>query len=195
MLDINLVPVHLRRKQQSLSLVQSSLKLPRETVLGAVIGVLVLLVFMHLVLQIGVMAQFVRLKSYTRQWATIETPRSQVDRAMSEIKRLQGQIKSVKDIVGDKWIPWALVMNEISDNIPRGVWLDKMIFSGKTLVLQGSAVAKNKTEMLSVHGFSSNLKGSQSIAKFFVNVSPASIKTKKIGGTSVADFSISLETK
>ena len=92
--------------------------------------------------------------------------------------------------MGGERIFWSQKLNEISDSLPRGVWLNKIILSGETLLIQGSAVSKDTTEMVHVHNFTSNLKNLKNFRSYFNDIELELIKTRKVNVTQIADFTI-----
>ena len=109
---------------------------------------------------------------------------------IAELRSIQNKLKAVKEVTEEKKILWAEKLNQISDSLPRGVWLKELSLVDDALMIQGSAVSKENDEILSVHKFASNLKGNENFKKNFSEIEMAIHKTHKLGMTSIADFSI-----
>ncbi|MDP2653799.1 MAG: PilN domain-containing protein [Candidatus Omnitrophota bacterium] len=195
MIDINLVPINLRKKRKSVSMVDSTLALPRETMLALAGGVVFLLLAVHILLQVSIAVKFFQLKHYEKQWEQIAGEKTNVDKIIQEMRLLQTKVKAVTEISVSKKILWSKTMNLISDLLPRGVWLTRLTFEEGMLTFQGSAVSKTNTEMTNVHAFMSNLKNSAEFMKSVSSIELGLIKSRKINATSVADFTVTAEMK
>jgi Tfp pilus assembly protein PilN len=189
MIEINLVPEHLRKKRKP-RLRGPSQGLPRETVIAIIVGVVILVVCAHIFLQVLIAVRFMEYKKYAQEKESIVEQKTNVDRIVHELRRAQGNLKAIEKVIGDRWILWSQKLNSVSDNIPRGVWLTKITLEKDILRLEGSAVSKDKTEMINVHSLTSNLKNHNDFAGHFRSIELGLIKTRKIIGTVVADFTI-----
>jgi len=99
----------------------------------------------------------------------------------------------VENIRGHDWLSWSRKLNAISDNLPRGIWLDWVGMDGKVLLIRGTSVSKSNTEIISIHNFTENLSKSADFMLGLRNVETGLIKSRNIASTPVADFSISAE--
>ena len=195
MIEINLLPPQLRKKRKTANFVSQSIVLPRETVIALVGGVLFFLLFIHSVLQFVIAIKFVQIKRYERQLTKIAPEKASADRVVQELRTLQGKVKSIENVAGERKILWAKKLNQISDAVPRGVWLTRLTFQDGVLILQGSAVSKSKNEMSSVHAFTSNLKNQSGFTDYLTNIELGLIKSRKINTTQIADFTITADVQ
>ncbi len=194
MIQINLIPENLRKKKRKAPAFGGrGPRIPREAVIGLVGGLLVLLIGLHVLLQIFIVHRYFRLGRYNKEWDQVSSSQSNVNRVLAELERLQGNLKAAEEIRGKDWFSWSVKLNEISDQLPRGVWLDWVAVDGKALLIKGSAVSKSNTEIISVHNFTENLGRSESFMKGLKNIETGLIKSRNINATPVADFSISAE--
>ncbi|MFA5089262.1 MAG: PilN domain-containing protein [Candidatus Omnitrophota bacterium] len=193
MIDINLVPQHLRkRKNKNLG---AGLSIPKETVVGIGGGFIVLLVFVHLLLQFVIFSKYSQHKNLEQKWQEILPAKTRADVVTNDLRILQTKLKSLQGIVGKEQLTWAKVLNEISDHVPRGVWLRQIAFDGDILFIEGSAVSKGKDEMINVHRFASNLNGQGEFLNKLADLEVGSIQRRKINNTEIADFSIKAKLK
>lgn len=190
MIEINLVPEHLRKKWKPQAKAEEGIPLFKEKIIGLGGGFLVLLLVVHGILQFIISNKFSKYEKYKKEWEEISPARTNVNRTISELKQLREKMKSMEEVTGGQKISWSRKLNEISDSLSRGVWLNRIVFSEETLLMQGSAVSKNKTEMISVHKFTSNLKNHEGFKEYFSNVELELIKSRRINMTSIADFTI-----
>ncbi len=195
MIEINLVPQSLRKKKKSSGLLGRTLVIPREAVVGLVGGIVALLLLVHIVLQSLITVRFVHHKKLQNDLSRIASQKTNVDRIVGELKDLRQRYQAIEAVAGEKNISWARKLNEISDNLPRGVWLNRIMLDGNTLLIQGSAVSKNKTEMINVHNFTSNLKASEAFMNDFRELELGLIKSRNVNLTPVADFTIRADLK
>jgi len=193
MIEINLAPPHLRKKKKK-GLV-SSLNIPREAIIGLIGGLFVLLILVHVVLQVIIFYKYALNKSYQKQWESILPNKEKVDVVMSGLRLFQGQTKSLSAITSGQRILWAPKLNAISDSIPREVWLSRLFFNEKSLLIQGSAVSKVKNEMISIGSFVSNLKKQENFMNGLSGVELGSIQRRKIRSVEVVDFIITSKLK
>lgn len=197
MIEINLVPEHLRKKRRAKTVLGRNLSfaLPQEAVIGLIAGAVILLLFVHITLQFFIVVRFVQLKGLRHKTSGMSTEKANVDGIVQELKRLQDKYKSVEKIAGGKDISWAKILNQISDSIPRGVWLNRMALNETTLMIQGSAVSKSKAEMINVHNFTTNLKADKEFMSSFSDLELGIIKSRMVGQTPIADFTIRADLK
>lgn len=190
MIDINLMPVHLRKKKKAAPAVKVPGALKRETWILWLGIFSALMVAFIVVLQILIIHQLVRQQGYNKQMAGMATEKTQVDRVIDEIKQTKNKLSSIEKIVGDREVLWSPKLNELSDILPRGLWLSKLNLQGGVLLINGSALVVNQGDMINVHNFTAALKASPVFQKDFKSVEIELIKSREISGTSVADFTI-----
>jgi len=195
MIEINLAPESLRKKKRKTGFALArGFQVPREAIIGLVGGLLVLLIITHVVLQLYITSKYFKLKQHQQQWEQISAAKSNVDRLLMEMRRLQGNLTAMDKIRGKEWFSWARKLNELSDNLPRGVWLQKLTFEGQDLLIQGSAVSKNNTEIISIHNFTENLGKDESFMEGFNDLETGLIKSRNVQTTPVADFTVIIQT-
>ncbi len=191
MIEINLVPEHLRKKRKPSHVAKNQFTLPQETFLGIAVGFALLLIFFHLLLQGLIFMKLVKQKNLKKEMEGISQDKNTADQMIQELRTTQSKLNSLEGIVGENKFSFSQKLNEISDNLPKGVWLNKILLEEGTLLIQGSAVSKNRTEILYVHSFTSKLKNSRRFMSNIKNIELGLIKSRKINNTQLADFHIS----
>lgn len=198
MIEINLVPEQLRKKKK----VQPVAKKVRAEG-GAsrkkfawliVLGVFVLL-SAHIGLQVFITRKFVQHRDQSQKWEEVEPKKAKADETLQDLKKMRERMNSMEQLSGGVKILWAQKLNEISDGLPRGVWLSRIVLDEEGMTIFGSAVSKNKEEMISVHHFASQLKGNKIVLEHFSDVELGLIKSRKVNITQVADFTIIADLK
>jgi len=195
MIEINLVPEQLRKTRKSKTKFGSGFSLPKEAVVGLIGGGIILLLLVHALLQFFITVQFVQHKQLKGESESLAGEKAGVEVVLKDLKALQTKFKSVEKIAGTESVSWSQKLSEISLNSPRGVWLNRITLDGKVLLIQGSAVSKNKAEMINVHNFTSNLKNSEVFMASFRDLELGLIKSREINVTPIADFTIRADLK
>ncbi|MBN1869966.1 MAG: PilN domain-containing protein [Candidatus Omnitrophica bacterium] len=193
MININLIPPHLRKKEKGRLL--GKVSIPLEIIIGCGGGLLVLLGVVHVLLlfvNIGKLAQH---KALQKQWENMRPGKENVDSVVNEMRKFQGKYKAIEDIGGENSLSWAQKLNILSDNLPRGVWLKKIDLSEDTLFIEGSAISKETSEIISIHHFTANLKQDGSFMEHFTDLELGSIQRRKIKNVEIADFVITMKVK
>ena len=189
MIEINLVPEQSRKKRKSKSLL-NGLNIPRETMIGAGAGVLVILLSIHFVLLLFNITKLVHYKKLQKQWAEMSPLKEKVDSVMLELRGLQGKLAVFDEVAGDSGALWSRKLNILSDSLPRGVWFKKIDFHNDIFLLEGSAISMQGEEMINVHNFVSVLKKNKDFLDHFADLKLGSIQTRKLEKIEIADFSI-----
>jgi len=195
MITINLVPDDKRRKNRRGGFLPAGFVLPREVIFGLIGGFLVLLVLWHVFLQGIIMVKYIQLKSLQGRWGKVLPEKTEVDGVIKDLREKQARVKTIESLKSDQNILWAEILQAISENLPRGVWLRRFVFEKQELLIHGSSVSKHKVEMITVHGFVKQLKESLVFIKAFSAVELESIKSRQVGDISVADFVIRMTIK
>lgn len=193
MININLIPPHLRKKEKNRLL--GNVNIPLEVIIGCGGGLLVLLGIVHVLLlfvNIGKLAQHTALK---KQWEMARPGKENVDSVVNEMRVFQGKYKAVEEITGKSGLSWAQKLNVLSGSLPRGVWLKKITLNERMLLIEGSAISKETTEIISIHHLTSNLKGDDNFSEYFTDIELGSIQRRRIKNVEIADFVITMKVK
>ena len=189
MIEINLVPEHLRKKRKKKSQAGKGFSLPKETIIGMVGGFLVLLILLHVGLQFFITTKLVHYNSLKGEMEAIRTDKKTADEVVQNLRKLRTQLKAVKDVTKEKRVLWSKKLSEISINLSRGVWLDKLELNEIGLRIKGKAVSKNSTDAYQ-YKFTSNLKADTGFRSAFDNIEMGTIKTRQLKSLYITDFSI-----
>ena len=193
MIDINLAPENLKKKKKSSTL--SAMNVPQEIVVGLVGGLLALLLFVHIILQGVIFFQFIQHARLNKEWESLKPEKENTDKILTDLRVLQTKIKNVENLTTAKRILWSKKLNDISDSIPREIWLTKVSLEEKILTIEGSAVSKNQDQMVSVGNFTTKLKEQKTFMKDFSSLEVGVMQRRKIQTTEIADFSVTAKLK
>ncbi len=195
MININLVPESLRKKGKSKIFSIEAFHLPKESVVTLIGGVLVPLFIVSFVLLMLIFVKFSLLKKESRHWQAILPEKSKVEAVITELKSLQSKFNSIEGATITKQILWSQKLNDISDRIPRGAWLNKLSFDNRILLIDGSAVSKMKDEMVSLGNFVETIKQAPGFVANLDNTELGSFQRRQIKAVDVVDFVITVKLK
>jgi len=194
MIDINLVPLHLRSKTRR-SLFGGENGVPLEIVIGYGGGLLAFLVVVHVIFLAINISKIAQHKILQSEWETIRPSKEDVDSVVNDMRMLQGKYKAVEDILNKGGVPWSQKLNVLSDSLPRGVWLKKITLKDEMFFIEGSAISKDSNEIISVHHYTSALKESKDFLDHFTDLELGSIQRRRIKNVEIADFVITIKLK
>ena len=193
MIEINLIPEHLRKKRKGFVVPMGNLGLPQEAVIGLMGGLIALLLVITLIFQVMIFIKWIQRAELNAQWKTIAADKETVDLVLGELRALQGKINSVEKITTEKRISWAQKLNDISDSLPRRAWLNKISLDQRVLLIDGNAVSKMSDDMMNVGSFTASLKDKKSFMSGLENIEVGSIQRRQIKSVDVVDFLITVK--
>jgi len=195
MIEINLVPVHLRKKEAGGIWSSVAIGIPKEILFGVGGIFIAFLVLMHGLL-IGLwFIQSTRHAVYQAIWQKMSPDKNNIDSINKELKDLKNKISTVDDVTSKKAVSWSQKLNILSDAMPKGVWIKKIAWNNTVLTVEGSAVSNLHEEIAVVGNFVSNLKKEKSFVKDFSSLELASVTRSKKGVTETTDFIITAKIK
>jgi len=193
MIDINLVPPHLRKQQKSRVL--GAINIPLEIIIGCGGGLLFLLGIIHIVLLLVNVGKLAQYKSLQHQWDSMRSDKENVDSVVSKIKIFQGKYTALEDIAKKAKLSWSQKLNLLSDFIPRGMWFRKIALNSDMLFIEGSMVSQGGSEISSVSRLISKLKSSDDFIGDFTDLEIGSIQRRRIKNIDIADFVVTMKLK
>jgi len=188
-IEINLIPPHLRKKKRKG--IASGINIPLEVLIGSAGGLIILLVLVHFSLLFVNMNKLAKHKKLQKEWENILPAKENVDVVISELRGLQEKSKAIKEILGDEArISWSQKLNILSDSLPKGIWLRKVVLKEKKFLIEGSAISRQKKEMINVHSLTANLKKEEDFLKHLSDLELGAIHRRRIKKIEIADFII-----
>ena len=192
MLEINFVPNSLRRKRRPKAETQN-VGMPKETFIGVTALFIIVLIVVAVLLQVVITTNLAKSQKLKKELDQILPQKINADRYVTQIKDMRAKLAPIEKMMGGRDILWSRKLNEISDNLPRGVWLTRMAMEEDLLLNAGSAVSKNQVEMINVHNFNTALKESDVFMFDFMGIDLEMIKSRSVQGTTIADFTIKVD--
>jgi hypothetical protein len=189
MIDINLIPVALRKDGQA-DAHSVAINIPKEILLGVSATVIFLIVLIHLILGVLWLVGMGHLSNDKARWQKLLPDKTTFDSIDKESKDLKKKIAMLSDMTTKKSVLWAPKFNAISDALPKGLWLRRMVLDKVGLSMEGSVVSKNQNEIADVGEFVSALKQNDAFMKNFSSLEVNSIQRSKSNAVEVTDFTV-----
>ncbi len=188
-IEINLIPPNLRKKKKGG--IANGINIPLEVLIGSAGALLVLLVLAHFSLLFINMNELAKYRELQKEWKSILPAKENVEVVISELRGLQERDKAIKAILDDKTrIIWSQKLNILSDSLPKGVWLRKIVLNEEMFLIEGSAISRQKKEMINVHRLTANLKKEENFLNYLSDLELDAIQRRRIKKIEIADFII-----
>ena len=185
-ITINLLPPTVESQRLSGAKFQLPRGLP-ATIGFSVAGVatLALAVFLSIV---GV--QQLSLVRAKQEWERLAPKRQELAKLQAEQTYLDAQSAVLTKLV-DGRITWAPHLNHISDLLPDGLWLTKVVIEPPSqLTIEGSALERSGEGMQRVSAFLNGLQADKTFTSVFNKITLQSFTTRSAGAIEVLDFAI-----
>ena len=115
---------------------------------------------------------------------------------MTNMRGLEAELKSIQPIATNNHILWSQKLNIMSDQLPRGVWLKRIILNNEDVfMIEGSTIVKENEELVNVHRFTSSLKKDPHFLDHLMDFELGSIKRHAVGHVEIVDFLLTTKIK
>lgn len=195
MIDINLLPDHLRKRRKSELFSGGVFNIPREVFVGIGGGIIVLLLFIDGLVFAGKIIKFMEYQHVKTKWQAMLPEKTMMDSVKQNLQEVQKEVKAIKDIMEGQSSSWSQKLNALSDSLPKGVWLRKITLNDKQLFIEGSTVSQGQSEIINVGNYVSNLKKDAQFINDFENIEVDYVQSRKTEGLQVSDFTILAKLK
>jgi Tfp pilus assembly protein PilN len=169
--------------------------IPGEVLVGSIVALIGFLLTLHLLLAVIAGYKFASCKILQVRWDMMGADKKNFDEVTGELKQLQTKMATLRPITSAQTLHWVNLLNDVSDSVPKGVWVRQISFDKGQLVIHGSSVSKIKNEMVEAGNFVSALKDRRSIKENFTSVDIESIQRRENTALSVADFILRAKRK
>jgi len=192
MIEINLLPEDLRVKTKTKNLQHPTIAKPatfnREQLFVYAIPILLgVLVCAHIYFAVISIAKNGQLVALNRKWVELAPQKKVLDEFNNEYSSASQDVSLVQLLTG-KRIVWAPKLNELSLNLPSGVWFNEITINEKDIVIHGSVISLAKEEVNLLNKLLENLKEDNEFSKDFVSFELSNVQKKNVGGFDIADF-------
>ncbi|MBF0330695.1 MAG: PilN domain-containing protein [Candidatus Omnitrophica bacterium] len=168
---------------------------PGEVLVGGIAALIGFLLAVHLLFAVVAGYKFASYKILQVRWDMMGADKRAYDEVTNELKQLQTKMTELRPITSSQKLHWVNLLNDVSDSVPKGVWIRQISFDNGQLAIQGSAVSKIKNEMVEAGNFVSALKDRKSIKDNFISVDIESIQRRENTPGSIADFLLKAKRK
>ncbi len=211
MIEINLLPQEAKRKRRKITL-------PDISFLPVVAGLLGVIIIIHLLLGLTVAMKARTLKHLEKRWQAILSEKEKADKFKTELTGMRSKIDAIDKLVETRH-SWAKRLNNISDAMIPGVWLNKLWLEKRliiqepaakadtgeassktakeqkkviirTLHLNGSVIASGGEETATIGKFIRSLKDNKDFFLDFSDIESASIQRTKLKDEEIMDFEL-----
>ena len=190
MIKINLVTDSLKKQEHPGLGLMDQIELPKEVLLGVGSIFIAGLLLVHAVLAGAWITAESRHISYQISWQKMLPDKSKIDSISQEFKDLQFKISTIDDFAVKKSMMSSRNLNVLSDLMPKGLWLKKIIWDDKAFVIEGSGFSKFNDEITIINDFVSKLNKDEGFIKDFSSIELNSVMRNKKGVLEVVDFKI-----
>ncbi len=201
MIEINLLPEELKAKikikSPELVTVRTGKGFNQDQIfiyaLPVLLGVLVLV---HIYLGFLSIIKNNQLVSLNRKWLDLAPQKKVLDEFNKEYSVVYADAGLIQLLSSQK-IFWAQKLNELSLDLPSGVWFSGISISSKNITINGSVISLQKNEVALINKLLENLKADSEFSKDFIGFELSNIQKQSIGGYDISDFVLTgvLKTK
>lgn len=188
MIEINLIPEELRKKQPVKFILPSVT--PRTFFLLA----LSIFILPHIFIQLLIVANGAMLKHTEKAFAAMSLERQQVDSLSQQLERAKAFAAAVSHVNKQRFVA-APKLNSISNVLAQGVWLSEISFSPEGCEIKGSCYSATSQELAQIGSFLNALKSDAYMSKSFARLNLVSVQRRKLGATEVVDFTITSKSQ
>ena len=190
MIEVNLIPPELRKKEQKFKIA-----VPKETLYLVGGAIAVVLILIHIILIGSLVVKKVKYSSLNKEWQKILPEKKRIDALKEDQKWISDKTKAVNRLTKEGRISWAKKLNMISDELPQGVWLRNVDFSGVDLIVEGSSVSTKGEEVVLIYKFTTALKNNSDFYSDFKDLEVGSITSRQIKSIEISDFILSAKLR
>ncbi len=188
MIEINLLPEELKTKTRKLGKVS----IKSKSFLYLFPLVFAVLILVHICLAAGAIVKISQFSILNNKWKKLQTQRELLNNLKKEYDVLASTAKLIEEL-NSRRNNWSEKLNQLSLNLPSGIWFNEITVSQKDFILKGSAVSLQKEEMSLINKFIESLKNNTAFTRGFNNLELSSVQRKSIVGYDVVDFILTVK--
>ena len=189
MIEINLLPENLRKKNQfqfDLDLQAASVRLIGG---GALLGALIVLIIFF---SVGSSIRKAQVSRLIKREQDMAQQTSQAETISRDVSVLNAKMAALDEVTQRSFL-WARKLNQLSDLVLPGIWFTRIYMdSGNRLMVEGSVISKEEEAMASVGKFMKGLREDEAFFKDFTNVKLESVERQGLDKRDVVEFKVVL---
>lgn len=179
MIEINLLPGGIKKNPVKI-------ELNKELYFNIGLIIISVLVFVHILIGGVFIFRKARLNNLNAILPKIDSDLKEINNIKSEFKVLQADTSKILEITKDR-LEISLVLNLLSINLPKGVWLKYLKLNESEFDLEGSVVSLKGDEVAILNKYLTGLKNEKNIV-IFDKLELADVKKKTFQGIDLIDF-------
>ncbi|MDO8489663.1 MAG: PilN domain-containing protein [Candidatus Omnitrophota bacterium] len=192
MIEINLLPEELRVKTKEKVVEQVTMEsgstFKQDQLFVYAIPVLfVLFVLVHLYFGVVSISQNVRLASLNRKWIDFGPQKKVLDEFNLKYSAAS-QDAGLTQLLIKQRVLWAQKLNDLSLNLPVGVWFNDISFTKQNITIQGSVISLKMDELNLINKLLDGLKTDSEFSKDFTNLELSNVQRRTVGSYDITDF-------
>jgi len=186
MIEINLLPEEIRKKNKPAFKIDIEMGKVKFIAAGIVLGLISLLILFS----IGSCVRKKQILNLMAKKQTLSSQSSEIEIIDKNINALNTKIALLNQIVSRDFL-WAAKLNQLSDLILPGIWFTRLyIISNDSMVIEGSAISKQEEAVALVGKFIRKIKEDAVFFDSFENIKLESVQRKSTEGKDIVDFKI-----
>ncbi len=126
MIEINLLPQEIKKKKRKI-------KLPDISFLPIVAGLLGVIVVIHLLLGITLLFKVKTLGRLEKKWEIVLPDSGRADNLKTELTNMRAKVDAIDALIKNRQ-SWARRLNDMSDAMISGVWLNRLWLERRIIV-------------------------------------------------------------
>lgn len=198
MIKINLLPKELTKEQKPSKAFQVKFPKIDPKFFKAGIYFLVALIGLNILTAASVVIKSNSLNRLESKWQSLQPDKTEIDRLNSEISDVEKKVLPIKEMMG-KRILWAKELNELSNLLTPGVWLNKFFIQKHAgdkgeykyvLNFEGCAASLYGDEATLIANFIKAIQGNEEFFRYFSEVKLGPMEKTVIENTPVMNFKI-----
>ena len=194
MIKLNFIPENLRKEKADIFQDGFS-QVPKEISAGIFVAAIGFLMLIHVLLAFVAVYKMAHHQVLTARWNSMAAGKKALDAVTLETQTFQKKMFLLKPITSAQGIIWGRLLNEVSDSVPKGVWLRELRYEKDEIVISGSAVSKSQNEVILAGNFVAALKEKPVMKEQFVGIQVESIERRENAALSIVDFLLRAKRK
>lgn len=202
MIEINLLPEDKRGKIRALASASAAKPavagMPSPEVLKkslyAVPAIVGVLLSVHLYLGIAQFGASMERAALEKKLASFQPQMTSLNGFKARFESVSQDEKVMQELAA-KNIPWSKKLNQLSFDLPAGIWFRDLAANSRQLAISCSAVSLTGDQVELIKLFMAALRGDADFYGDFAGFDMGSVQKRTLGSFEVADFAVAMEPK
>ena len=195
MIELNLLPVELRKKKKSIELPE----IPLVPIAIVFVGALLVI---QLILGGLIFLSKKQLVTLDKKFEDLLPKKAAFESTRDDLTLTKKKVEAVEGLM-EKQLKWSRLLNELSNSITANIWLTELSYEEgmalknkiRTLTLSGSAAGKSEETTAHIARFIQALKDNEKFFSEFDNIELVSIRKGRVIEQDVMNFTLACSFK